>query len=85
VTTLFDTGPLVAAIDRSDKHHLRCAAFLETAPHPFLVPTTSSSRSVYASVIAISERLKLKDVATLNRKHFSVVRPNHVDALNLLP
>jgi hypothetical protein len=38
-----------------------------------------------ASVVAIAERLKLTEVATLDRQHFSVVRPNHVDALTLLP
>jgi hypothetical protein len=41
--------------------------------------------AVDASVIAIAERLKLTDVATLDRRHFTVVRPQHVNALNLLP
>lgn len=38
-----------------------------------------------ASVIAVAERLKLTDVTTLDRRHFTVVRPNHVNALILLP
>ena len=38
-----------------------------------------------ASVIALAERLKLTDVATLDRRHFTVVRPAHVDTLTLLP
>jgi predicted nucleic acid-binding protein len=38
-----------------------------------------------ASVIALAERLKLPEVATLDRRHFTVVRPSHVDALRLLP
>ena len=38
-----------------------------------------------ASVIAITERLKLTDIATLDRRHFTVVRPTHVSALTLLP
>ena len=37
-----------------------------------------------ASVIAVAERLKLTDVATLDRRHFTVVAP-HTAALNLLP
>jgi uncharacterized protein len=41
--------------------------------------------AVDASVIAIAERLKLTDVATLDRRHFTVVRPKHAKALNLLP
>lgn len=41
--------------------------------------------AVDASVIAVAERLKLTDVATLDRRHFTVVRPNHVNALNLFP
>ncbi len=38
-----------------------------------------------ASVVAIAERLKLIEVATLDRRHFTVIRPNHVNALTLLP
>lgn len=38
-----------------------------------------------ASVVAIAERLGLTEVATLDRRHFTVVRPKHADALSLLP
>ncbi|MEA5053550.1 MAG: PIN domain-containing protein [Propionicimonas sp.] len=37
-----------------------------------------------ASVIALAERLGITEIATLDRRHFSVVRPQHVDALTLL-
>lgn len=38
-----------------------------------------------ASVIAIAERFGLADVATLDRRHFTVVRPKRVDMFSLLP
>jgi len=38
-----------------------------------------------ASVIAVAERLAFEAVATLDRRHFSVVRPRHVEFLTLLP
>jgi predicted nucleic acid-binding protein len=38
-----------------------------------------------ASVIAVAERLQLTDVATLDRRHFTVVRPGHTNSLTLLP
>lgn len=41
--------------------------------------------SVDASVIALTERLGLDAVATLDHRHFSVVRPRHTSALTLLP
>ncbi|MGV9324898.1 type II toxin-antitoxin system VapC family toxin [Streptosporangium sandarakinum] len=137
MTTLLDTGPLVAALDIADKHHFRCAELLETAPGPLLVPVPvmvevcwlvekhrgslaeaafldsldageltliSLEReditriaelvrtyrnlplgAVDASVIAIAERLGLPTVATLDHRHFNVVRPRHVQALRLLP
>ncbi|HSH61495.1 MAG TPA: VapC toxin family PIN domain ribonuclease [Acidimicrobiales bacterium] len=40
---------------------------------------------VDASVLAVVERLGERKVATLDRRHFSVVRPRHVEALELLP
>jgi len=40
---------------------------------------------VDAAVLAIVERLGEPKLATLDRKHFRVVRPRHVNALRLLP
>ena len=41
--------------------------------------------TVDAAVIAAAERLGAHTIATLDRRHFSVVRPIHVDAFELVP
>jgi len=41
--------------------------------------------TVDGSVIAAAERLGITRVATFDHRHFSVVRPAHVDALEILP
>ncbi|MPZ25849.1 MAG: PIN domain-containing protein [Micromonosporaceae bacterium] len=38
-----------------------------------------------ASVVALAERFDAHRVATLDRRHFTVVRPSHVDAFLLVP
>jgi predicted nucleic acid-binding protein len=38
-----------------------------------------------ASLVAIAERLSIRRIATFDRRHFTVVRPAHVDAFTLLP
>lgn len=40
---------------------------------------------VDASVLAIVERLNETKLATLDRRHFGLLRPRHVEALQLLP
>jgi predicted nucleic acid-binding protein len=40
---------------------------------------------VDASVVALAEQLGVQETATLDRRHFSVVRPRHVNAFTLLP
>jgi uncharacterized protein len=40
---------------------------------------------VDAAVAAITERLGEPKLATLDRRHFGLLRPRHVDALQLLP
>lgn len=40
---------------------------------------------VDASIIAISERLKIQKVLTTDRKHFSTIRPRHCKSFTLLP
>lgn len=41
--------------------------------------------TVDASVVACAERLGVAAVATLDHRHFSVVRPNHLEGFGLLP
>jgi len=38
-----------------------------------------------ASLVAVAERLKLTRLATLNRRDFTVIRPRHTAAFELLP
>ncbi|MBI4730148.1 MAG: PIN domain-containing protein [Acidobacteria bacterium] len=40
---------------------------------------------VDSSILAVVERLREPKLATLDRRHFSVLRPRHVEALDLLP
>ena len=41
--------------------------------------------TVDASVVAAAERLGLTELATVDRRHFGVVRPSHTDVFTLLP
>jgi predicted nucleic acid-binding protein len=41
--------------------------------------------TVDASVVAAAERLDVVQLATLDLRHFTVVRPAHTDAFELLP
>ena len=41
--------------------------------------------TVDASVVATAERLGVDEVATLDRRHFHVVRPHHVGTFTLVP
>jgi uncharacterized protein len=40
---------------------------------------------VDAAVLAVVERLREPKLATLDHRHFTVMRPRHVEALQLLP
>ena len=134
---ILDTGPLYAALDRSDADHAACRRLLESASEPLVVPapvlveveywtqrrlgagaflallddidvgafvvedlTAADYRRVRelcdryadadigfvdAAVLAVTERLAEPKLATLDRRHFGMLRPRHVDALALLP
>ena len=41
--------------------------------------------TVDASVVTTAERLGVTEVATVDRRHFGVVRPRHTEAFTLLP
>ncbi len=67
-----------AAVDLTAADYARMAELVDTYSSLPLGTTD-------ASVIAVAERLKLTEVATLDRRHFTVVRPRHVNSLTLLP
>ena len=133
---VLDTGPIVAAMNRGDPNHQRCAAMLAggedfVVPGPVLVEVdywlgklvgpqawadfvddivTGAYRVIHpsegdlaraaelelayadlrlglvdATVIALCERLGETRVATLDHRHFAIVRPRHCTHLALLP
>ncbi|MEU7899246.1 PIN domain-containing protein [Nonomuraea sp. NPDC049152] len=134
--TLLDTGPLIAVVDRDDKHHASCVRLLEELEGPLLLPSTilieagwtinrHMGPAVHAqfldsvteefelvdllpadvrrmaelvrrhkdarldpadvSVVAIAERLGVTQIATIDRRDFTLIRPQHVSAFTLLP
>lgn len=38
-----------------------------------------------ACVVALAERLNITELATLDQRHFNIVRPRHLQALTLIP
>ncbi len=40
---------------------------------------------VDASIVAVAERLKIREVLTMDRRHFSLVRPRHCPKFDLKP
>ncbi len=40
---------------------------------------------VDASIVAVAERLKIREVLTTDRRHFSLIRPRHCARFDLLP
>jgi predicted nucleic acid-binding protein len=137
VALILDTGPLYAALDRSDADHEACRRVIEgtsearVVPAPVLVEVDSWIHRrlhpgvlvallddiragayvvedltpadygrvrelcdryadadigfVDAAVLAIVERLNEPKLATLDRRHFGLLRPRHVAALRLVP
>ena len=134
---ILDTGPLYAALDRTDADHRACRRLVDQADEELVVPAPVLvevdyliSRRLYpgvlvallddiangaylvegllhedyrrvrelcdryadadigfvdAAVLAIVERFREPKLATLDHRHFGLLRPRHVDALQLLP
>lgn len=67
------------AIEHLNAHDLtRCVELLKKY-------NDSNIGFVDASIIAITERLNISKILTTDRRHFSVIKPNHCEAFILLP
>jgi uncharacterized protein len=73
-----------AAVGELSVEHLH-AADLERAAQLVSQYRDLPLGAVDASVVAAAERLDVTQIATLDRRHFGVVRPAHVEAFELLP
>ncbi len=71
------TGEL-ERIDLTGTDWVRCAELIATYADLGL-------GLVDASIVAVAERLQLATIATMNHRDFTVVRPAHVDAFELIP
>lgn len=72
-------GRLAAAIHPPDSGELDRIAELVTTYADMPLGATD------ASVIAAAERFNCAEIATLDHRHFTVVRPRHVSYFTLLP
>ena len=72
------TSGEIEVIDLAVADYLRCVELIETYADLGL-------GLVDASVVTIAERLSIATIATLNHRDFSVVRPRHVEAFELVP
>lgn len=64
--------------------------FLSQADFPRIVElmrqyADSNIGFVDASIVALAERLGIRRLVTLDRRHFGLIRPRHCDALEILP
>jgi predicted nucleic acid-binding protein len=69
-----DTRPLDATVDADDQDHQRSLAVLRQPSLRFYIPA-----------LVVAETLKTDVIITLDRRHFSAVRPRHVATWRLLP
>jgi uncharacterized protein len=79
----FAAGDLVIAkLDERDLNRMAQLVRMYSDPKKF---GRSGLGGADPSVIALAERLGITEVATVDRRHFRVVRPAHCAALTLLP
>lgn len=82
-------GAFIGVLDEIDQHRLfvEDLAAVDYRRVQAILDTYADLRVgfVDAAVLAVVERLREPKLATLDHRHFSVMRPQHVKALELLP
>lgn len=71
-------GGVLEAVELTESDRRRCLELVEQYAELRL-------DLMDASLVAVAERFGLGRLATLNRRDFTVVRPRHADAFDLIP
>jgi predicted nucleic acid-binding protein len=58
---------------------------LSRAAEPVEQYANSPLGTTDATIVAVAERLEIATIATLDTRHFNIVRPRHVDASTVVP
>jgi len=69
-----DTADVLARVERGETVEITNRG----RPIARIVPVT-------ADTMAAAERLGVVEIATVDRRHFTVVRPRHIPAFNVVP
>jgi predicted nucleic acid-binding protein len=72
------TSGEIRVVDLTIADYGRCAELIETYADMGL-------GLVDASVVTVAENLAVRTVASLNRRDFTVIRPRHVEAFEIIP
>ncbi len=81
---LVDSGPLIAAAIVKQNHHRACVDLftgLGLAGRRLLVPHTVVAETAYM----LHSYAGVREIATLDRRHLTAVRPSHVEAFTCCP
>jgi predicted nucleic acid-binding protein len=86
---LVDTNVLYALADRRDKHHTRCASWLQRTADVLMVPATVLAETCYLidrTLGPVAEAAFLDSVGMgPDLRDFATVRPRHIPAFITVP
>jgi uncharacterized protein len=76
---LWDTGPLLATVDRSDRHHAASVALMRATRRPLLVPAPVLVEVCYFLQERVGPRAEAAFLRSISAGHLSLVHPEPAD------
>lgn len=76
---LWDTGPLLAAFDRSDRYHAACADLISRTPPPLLVSSPVLTEVCYFLQERVSPRAEAAFLRSAAAREILLIQPEPTD------